>query len=405
MNITSPNIGEFNLSAWGMHDHGGAGTYYVFDPEDWDEFDLDGGKFGSTTNFIRRWKKGYEGKGMGGLIVHNWHRFGGEAIGIVEANIKSCFSLLEDSFKDKGGVTNFMKDASIYECADWEKKEGGGFSFFYVLLLNYLFNDPDGAAANKYGVTKNLHIRHLEIALQYLYNISNGAMYEQLHFPVFDEFIIPNYEIVEAATERLLKKIEGIEFGIGTNRKMLKFIREAIRVSWEPGHTFNSMEELGRKLEVIFGGTQRSDLSAMSADEIDRHLASGDQSHLTEDISEQDLNSVIDIIGLIQLIFAQDNDDQSRELHLSVTEMLYDLALNKVASKVIGFWGDPYGEDRPDENDAFNPKNLDHEKAREDHLETIENLIETVNACEEKGTVYVSLMVSTLDLFMRHIRR
>lgn len=383
-NITSPYIDEFNLSAWGMN-HGGSGSYYVY-PGESGKFDPKGGKFGSSTDFPRRWEEKYKDKGKEGLIVHNWQRYKEVARDIVVNNIKRCFSLIEESFKEKGGLTEWLKDATIYDGADLEKKEGG-FSLFYAIWLNYVLNDPEGAG-RKYGVQKNLQIRHLETALQYFYGISNGAMYEQLHFPVFEEFIIPNYELVKDATERLLEKIEGADFGIGVNREELKFERDAIEVTWEPGSTLNSRQQLKRTCDDVFGNRNLQD---MNAEEIDRLMNEKGQSHLIEDVQLDDLANVENIVELVELIFSQDDDDRSLGLFLSVTEMLYDVNLDTIDSYGLGKWRNPYG-DRPSKNVAYDPSKLDHEAAREDHRETIKRLAKTVDECKKKGVVFVSLI-------------
>jgi hypothetical protein len=134
----------------------------------------------------------------------------------------------------------------------------------------------------------------------------------------------------------------------------------------------------------------------MNAEEIDRLMNEKGQSHLIEDVQWDDLANVENIVGLVALIFSQDDDDCSRNLFSSVTEMFYDVLLNIIDSYGLGKWRNPYGDDRPSKNEAYDPSKLDHEAAREDHRETIKRLAKTVDECKKKGVVFVSLMVSTL---------
>jgi len=328
---------------------------------------------------------------MNGIVLNDWDKYERDALEKIDVNFRACHSIIEESFKKKGGFQSWIKDATVQQCHQWEK-EAGGFSIFMAIWMDMVFNKN---GKTKRAVTKNLHIRHMEMANQLHYEISKGAMFEQLHFDVWDSFIIPNHNRVRQSTEELMRKMRA-KLDVDETAKVTYEVY-SVSVTWEPGFTFNTRQELTRKLVAAFSN---KDLGEMTAEDMESCLVENcleeDESlwFLLEDLERSQLDGVQNVSELVELIFSQ--DDQYRELQLfqSATESFYDVLFGVINSHGKGLWYNPY-PDRPAGDDHYDASNLNHKAARDYHKRTIQGLQNTVDKSVKNGNVYVALMDRT----------
>ncbi len=404
LNIKSPHLCSYKIEYFTMDGHPRPCIYCVkpgkLNSNDGINFG-DILKIGSTSDAHRRFSS-YEN--MGGIILNDWGRYDENVLGVIDTHIRQCYSIVAESFEAEGGFQKWISRATIQECRDWERK-AGGLSIYFVMWMEFVLNCN---GMNKYGVYRNLHIRTIEMANQLHYGILGGAQFEQLHFEFWDSFIIPNHERVRKSTGMLMARIRE-ELGSSTN---LRFELHSASVSWEHGMNFNSREELTRKLDTLFEGR---DIGGMGFDEMKDILGTakvvtddddddndGEGNNLSvilENIDVSQLESVKDVLGLVELIFRAPDATQDKQLFSSATELFYDFLFDEVNSKMNGCWKDPY-TDRPGTKNKYDASNLNHEKARENHINTIQDLKRTVDKCKDDGTVFVALMVSHLILLV-----
>ena len=361
-------------------------------------------KIGSTSDAQRRSEE-YKMKNMGGIILTNWNKYDGNVLNEIDKHIGRCYSIVADSFKKYGGFRKWISKATIQECRKWED-ESGGLSIFFVMWMDLVLNHN---GKKKRGVYKNLHIRTIEMANQLHYGIYEGAQFEQLHFDIWESFIIPNHEQVRRSTEQLMAQIrEKLKLSANTD---LRFKMHSTSVSWQHGVAFNTRQELTRKLNILFEGENIGEMGLKEMENIlgQEKVVAGDDDEDCEDwegnnlsvilegIHDDQLVAVKNVDDLVELIYNAPDMNCEKQLFQSATEMFYDFFFNVVNSKMKGHWKDPY-TDKPDIDNMYDASGLNHEEARENHRNTIQDLKITVDKCKEDRTVYVALMVSHLIL-------
>jgi hypothetical protein len=380
-------------NAWGIKDLRGrkSGSYFKTDGAI-NDIDLKDGKIGSSTNLVTRFSK-YEKEGWSGegVVINQRYKYDEEEIKIIENTIFSSLADVDESFE--GGFQKWFETATIDKCRDWEKKEG--LSIFLVIWLDMLKNKN---GLNKLGVGNNLQVRNMEMGNQLHYGVEKGAVFEQLHYDVWD-YIINNHDAVGKSTSSLMQKMRD-KLEVDDTEK-LEYKVHPSSVTWEPGLLkHNSAQALSRKFEQAF---ENEDIGTMNAEDMENHLVeitkvSEDEDedlwYLLDGIETRKLNAAKDVWELGQLAMDQDDHDRELKLFRSVTEMCYDKLHNVQDSYGKKLWRNPYG-DMPDIEDPYNTTNLNHKAARKDHEETIEDLKKTVKEYEEDGVlVHVACMVS-----------
>ena len=91
-------------------------------------------KIGSTTNGHRRFEETYAKEGKVGYVIVDWDRYDEKALAIIDQCVKDCYKLASSKFE--GEFSEWIKTASVQDCHDWEKGDGGGLSIFFVLLTS-----------------------------------------------------------------------------------------------------------------------------------------------------------------------------------------------------------------------------------------------------------------------------
>ncbi len=388
------NTGYFHeyKKAWDIKDLRGkkSGSYFKTDGAI-NDIDLEDGKIGSSTNLVMRFsdyeKEGWSGEGV---VINQRYKYDEEEIKIIENTIFSSLTDVDESFE--GGFQKWFETATIDKCHEWEKKEG--LSIFLVIWLDMLKNKN---GLNKLGVGNNLQVRNMEMGNQLHYGVEKGAVFEQLHYDVWD-YIIDNHNAVGKSTNSLMQKMRD-KLEVDDTYK-LKYKVHSSSVSWEHGlKEHNSAEELTRKFGKAFQG---KNIGTMNAEDMENHLEeiteeSEDEDedlwYLLDGIETSKLNDAKDVGELVQLAMDQDDPDRELKLFRSATEMCYDKLHNVTNSYEQELLQDPY-KDRPDIEDPYNPTNLNHKAARKVHEETVKDLKKTVKDCKEDGVVHVAIMVS-----------
>ena len=368
-------------------------------------------KIGSTTNGHQRFEEEYEKKGKVGYVIVDWDRYDKEALDIIDQCVKDCYDIASSKFK--GGFSKWIKTASVQDCHEWEKGEdGGGLSIFFVLWLHQLIIH---GGKTKRGVVKTLHLRMLEMGFQLHYDVREGAQFEQLHYDCW-EYILDNHDGVRKSAINLYSKIKDRLDGV-----LPRLQHHSNSVSWEPNlGGLNSKQSLGRKFRNLEG----QEIWNMTVEEIETAVTNGNDSEneegteaeedeIEEDTEEEDdpdpclnyfferltvdkLRGIKDVCGLVECMFSLVDNKHEMNLINETTELFYDFFWNVRGSILEKLWRNIYGEERPPSDDGYNPEDLNHENARQDHQATIADLKDKVDECKEDGSVLFATLVSYL---------
>lgn len=231
---------------------------------------------------------------------------------------------------------------------------------------------------------KGLHLNHVESALQIFLRYDNGAAHEHLHYSDATDWLINTVKLVDEDVELFCSKLERL-----SNKKLeeLDFEHMGDSVSWEPGYTFNSTEVIEKELEQLFEGRN---LDSVRGKDIKSALEDNERfTGVLSSVDDATLDEISNVKELTSLLFKYIGDFKA------VTEIVYDLFFGKHNTK-NEYWSDVFPDSTEGEY-LFDPSSLGaeaKEKAKENQLDRVKELVNKANGCSDNKKVFWFRMVS-----------